>query len=165
MAAIQKVSHTHEMLLNWLIENPEKSLRMCADHFGYTQAWVSQIIHSDVFQAQLKLRQGEVFSRVAADIPEKLRGLADVAIEKVGEALEKSEDGEFALDVFDKTMHRLGYAPSTARNPGLPQVVQQNNFFIGKEDLAAMRGKMIPAAPLQELTVEQVNDLPAAPQL
>jgi len=162
MAEIQRVSHTHEQIINWLLLNPEKSLRQCADHFGYSQSWLSQIIHSDIFQASLQARQEGVFTRVANDIPAKLKGLADVAIEKLGEALERSEDGEFALDVFDKTMHRLGYAPNSQRSVAAPPLVQQNNFFIGKEDLAQMREKMVPAAEVQVIAERISDDLPAA---
>ena len=53
MAEIARLNTTHEMLMNWLVCNPEKSLRECADHFGYTQSWLSQIIHSDIFQHAL----------------------------------------------------------------------------------------------------------------
>ena len=154
MAQIQNISYTHDQIMNWLMQNPEKSLRECADYFGYTQGWLSQVIHSDIFQQQFKVRQGEVFSRVAADIPVKLKALADVAIEKVGSALERSEDGEFALDVFDKTMHRLGYAPNSSRGiaPPPPQL-QQNNFFIGKDDLAQLRQSMVDTAVIGQTEV------------
>ncbi len=160
MAEIQRISHTHDQIMNWLISNPEASLRECADYFQYSQAWLSQIIHSDVFQAKLKERQDEVFVQVAQGIPSKLSALADVAITKVAEALEKSEDGRFAVDVFDKAMHRLGYAPNSARNPGPGAVIQQNNFFISKDDLANARNAMIPASPAipQPLEVDVTHE-------
>jgi hypothetical protein len=147
MAQIQRISHTHDQLMNWLISNPEASLRDCADYFGYSQGWLSQIIHSDVFQAKLRERQDDVFIRVADGIPAKLSAMADVALGKVTEALERSDDGKFALDVFDKAMHRLGYAPNTTRSVASPGVVQQNNFFISKSDLADARLRFIPATP------------------
>lgn len=161
--AIQNVSHTHEQIINWLLENPEKALRECAEYFHYTQGWLSQIIHSDCFQAQLRMRQNDVFVRCAQDIPVKLKGLADVAIEKVQDALERSADGDFALDVFDKTLHRLGYAPNTSRSVALQPgaLVQQNNFFLGKEDLKGMRQGMLPA-PGGITEAEIVTMLPAA---
>lgn len=158
MAEIQRISHTHDQIMNWLIANPGVSLRECADYFGYTQGWLSQIIHSDVFQAKLKERQTDVFIRVADDIPSKLSALADVAIGKVQEALERSDNGRFAVDVFDKAMHRLGYAPNSARNPGPQAVMQQNNYFISRDDLAIARQSMIPATPV---VVEQISEVSA----
>lgn len=162
MAEIMNISHTHDQIMNWLISNPEKSLRECADFFHYSQSWLSQIIHSDVFQSKLKERQQDVFVRVAGGIPQKLAALADVAIEKVSTALEKSEDGTFALDVFDKSMHRLGYAPSSARSVASPAVVQQNNFYISQGDLANARELMVPAVQVQEVELVTYDSMPSA---
>ena len=147
MAPPVKLSSTHEMLMNWLLTNPEKSLRECADHFGYTQSWVSQIIHSDLFQHALKEKQERIFVRVADGIPAKLRRNADIALEKLSDHLEKSEDPEFILSATDKLLHRMGYAPQSARAPaGSPAAagvgVQQNNFFLSQSDLAAARAQL-----------------------
>ncbi len=145
----QRLSHTHEQILNWMVLNPELSMRHCADHFGYTQSWLSTLVRSDLFQAALRERQIMVASRVAASIPAKLAAVADVALDKLGEMVEKSEDPEFILDAADKALHRMGYAPQSSRNPaGSPStfgpgaVVQQNNVFIGQADLAEARALM-----------------------
>lgn len=80
MGELVNISHKHEALLNWLVLNPDKSLRECADHFGYTQSWVSSIIHSDIFQVALKEKQLAIAAKVADSIPAKLRRAADVAL-------------------------------------------------------------------------------------
>ena len=152
--AIYKLSHRHEQLINWLLQNPEKSLRECADYFNYSQGWVSQIIHSDIFQAQLRSRQNAVFVQVAQDIPTKLAGLADQAIEKVSFMLERSENPDFAIDVFDKALNKLGYAPSRSA-PAASGSTQVNVFTISKSELADARTLI--AAP-QQLTLEQTVD-------
>ena len=77
---LAKLSHTHEMMINWLIMNTDRSLRECADHFGYTQSWVSSVIHSDLFQSALKQKQMDIAIRVAESIPEKLRRAADIGV-------------------------------------------------------------------------------------
>lgn len=140
-----RLSHTHEQMLNWLVLNPDKSLRECADHFSYTQSWVSSIIHSDLFQAALKEKQLAIAARVAGSIPEKLRAAADIGLEKLTRQLEETEDPEYILDATDKILHRMGYAPVSARSPaGSPGqgLSQQNNFFITSGDLAAARELM-----------------------
>ena len=146
MAELVKLSTTHEMLMNWLVLNPEKSLRECADHFGYTQSWVSQIIHSDLFQHALKEKQERIALRVAESIPAKLARAADIAVEKLTDHLEKTEDPEFILSATDKILHRMGYAPQSSRNPaGGPapgSLNQQNNFFLQASDLEAARELM-----------------------
>ena len=149
MAELVKLSTTHEQLMNWLVLNPEKSLRECADHFGYTQSWLSQIIHSDLFQHALKEKQERIAMRVAESIPAKLARAADIAVEKLTDHLEKTEDPEFILSATDKILHRMGYAPQSSRNPSAPaggSLNQQNNFFLQAGDLADARALMQAAA-------------------
>lgn len=168
MAAIQRVSHTHEQIINWLVLHPHLSLRECADHFGYTQPWLSQLIHSDIFQARLKERQMEVAARVAQSIPDKLRAVTDIALDKLAEKVAESEDPDYILDAADRALHRMGYAPTSARNPaGSPAQMgqintQTNVFMLGHEDLAQARELMRIAgtatAPLTS-PVERVIDV------
>lgn len=144
MSQIARLSTSHEMLMNWLVLNPEKSQRECADHFGYTQAWVSQIVHSDIFQHALKEKQLAIGLRVADSIPARLRKAADIALDKLTDHLEKNEDPEFILDATDRILHRMGYAPASARNPaGSPSGNHiQQNVFISAGDLSAARELM-----------------------
>jgi len=140
---VKHLSHTHDMIINWMIANPERNLRHCADHFGYTQPWLSTLIHTDLFQAKLKERQNEVFSMIASDVPTKLNALADLAVEKLSEKLSSVEDPKFVLDAFDKIMHKAGYAPASQKNPGgtAPQT-QVNVFTVSRETLAQARQGM-----------------------
>lgn len=162
MAELARLNTAHEMLMNWLVLNPERSLRECADHFGYTQSWVSQIIHSDIFQHALKEKQLAIGLRVADSIPARLRKAADVALDKLATHLETTEDPEFILDATDKILHRMGYAPQSARNPaGSPSghSITQNNFTINAGDLAAARELMQVAAETSALALPQANEV------
>lgn len=172
MADIQKLNHTHEAILNWLVLNPHKSLRECADTMGFTQPWLSTVIHSDIFQMALRERQMNVANRVAASIPERLQAVADVALDKLAEKVADSEDPDFILDAADKVLHRMGYAPASARNPagspaqGQPQFQQNNTFILGQGDLAEARALMAAASKIQQPALEGevvvVNDDSAA---
>lgn len=135
--AVQKLSHGHDAILNWLLLNPTATLRECGDQLGYSVPWLSRLIHTDIFQAELAARQGEVFVSVAQGIPQKLAGLADIAIEKVTEQLLASESPQYALDVFDKALTKLGYAPQSPRNPNGGGTT--NVFMVSAGDLAAAR--------------------------
>lgn len=163
MAEISRLSTTHEMLMNWLVLNPEKSLRECADHFGYSQSWLSQIIHSDIFQHALKEKQLAIGMRVAESIPARLRKAADIAIDKLSTHLETTEDPDFILDATDKILHRMGYAPASTRNPaGSPSQMGnsgvQQNFFINAGDLAAARELMQLSAEANSMAI-QANEV------
>jgi hypothetical protein len=77
--------------------------------------------------------------------------VADIALDKLTTQLEANEDPEFILDATDKILHRMGYAPASARNPaGSPSgnSIVQNNFTINAADLSAAR-------ELMQLTAEQ----------
>lgn len=152
---LARVSHTHDQIMNWLIANPEKKLGECAAYFGYTQSWLSTLIHSDTFKAKFRERQDAVFGRIAATTEEKLAGLANMVTDRLAEKVEVTQDGDFILDAFDKIMHRAGYAPNKMGAMTPPQV--QNNFFISKDALAAARGRIGgEAAPAVPATIEGV---------
>lgn len=145
MGELVKLSHTHEMLMNWLLCNPDKSLRECADNFGYTQSWVSSIIHSDIFQHELARRQQGIAVKIADSIPQKLRRAGDIAVEKLTTVLEQTEDPEFILDATDRILHRLGYAPQSSRAPqgGAGMILNQTNVYTASsDDLASARELM-----------------------
>jgi len=139
-AQIQKVSFTHESVILWMLENPHRSLRDCAEYFGYSQTWLSTVIHSDAFQEQLKKRQNEFAALTGIDIRNKLQAATDVAIEGLTRQLEKTEDGKFLLDAADKLLHRMGYAPASVRNPAGPVTNNtQVNLTVNANDLAEAR--------------------------
>lgn len=159
MADLARLSHTHEAVLNWLVLNPEKSMAECAGYFGYSQSWLSQLVHSDLFQHALKEKQLEIGLRVAQSIPARLTRLADIGLDKLAEQLEKTNDPDFVLEATDKVLHRMGYAPTSARNPAgspaqfAPALAQQNNFFVTSGDLAEARALMQAAAVAQASSV------------
>jgi hypothetical protein len=142
---LQKLSPKHEAIMNWILENPEKPRRECAAFFGVTETWLSIIINSHCFQARLHERQEVIFSVVASDIPTKLRGVASLALDRVGEALPVS-NAEFALDVMDKTLKNLGFTPS--HKPGQPPAPggmhfeRANVFVASSEQLEDARALM-----------------------
>lgn len=148
---IKAISFSHEALINWLIMNPDRPMRDAAAYFGYTQAWLSTIVHSDIFQAKLSDRQDEVFANVASDLPAKLRAATDLALSGLTEKLETTGDAKFLLDATDKLLHRMGYAPASARNPvGVTQVnnTQINNTYsVCADDLAQARALAKARAP------------------
>lgn len=143
LKGIGKISYSHEALINWLLVNPDRPLSDAAAYFGYTQAWLSTIIHSDVFQAKLLLRQNAVFASVAADLPAKLGTAAHIALDRMTEKLTTTDDPRYLLDATDKLLHRMGYAPAAARNPIAAPVIQTNtqinNFTVSSADLGAAR--------------------------
>lgn len=167
MAATQlkEMDIRHHAILNWMLLNPGRSSRECADYFGVSQSWLSILTRSDVFQVELNKRQMQIAARICQTIPERLRMIADVSLDKLATKLEESEDPDFILEVADKTLARLGYGtgPRTAINLAAQQNVQQN-FYVSEGDLAQAREVMgAQEAPL-ELPVPEDEGLFLADQ-
>lgn len=108
---VAKVRYTHDAMIDMIVENPWVSQGELAARFGYTQAWVSVVMSSDVFkeklaarrtelvdpvlQATLKERFEAVVSRSLAVLQEKLAAPASVVPDQL--ALRAAELGAKAL--------------------------------------------------------------------
>lgn len=156
---------THELMAEWILQNPGGTLREMGAYFGYSVPWLSQVVNSDMFKAHMAERLKDVKAYVNLSIPEKMGHLADLAIERVTEVLNKTEDPEIIKDTFDKVMHRYGYAPN-ARNAvqpdgPKPQAGQVNNvFFLDRKDFAAVQEKMIRSHDARPALENQADNPP-----
>lgn len=149
MAAVQlqNVRLRHQAIADWLIANPDKSQGECAAAFGITQAWLSVVVNSDIFSEYLQSRLNEVSTPVMYSLREKLMGVAHRAVEKLGSCVENSQDPEYILEAADKTLHRLGYAPTRGPAPAVQNVTnQQNNVYVvDRETLDGARRRYLQA--------------------
>jgi hypothetical protein len=144
---LQNVRLRHQAIADWLIANPDRSQGECAAAFGITQAWLSVVVNSDIFRDYLQTRLNEVSTPVMFTLREKLMGVAHRAVEKLGSAVDASSDPEFLLAAADKTLHRLGYAPTRGPEPAVQNVAnQQNNFYVvDRETLDGARRRYLQA--------------------
>lgn len=124
---ILSLSNRHEAILEALIAHPHRTHGDIARMLGYTDAWFSIIIHSDVFQARYRERMAGVYDETQAGIREKLEAVAHCALDKLGNVVATTQDEKLVADIADKTLHRLGFAPN--KGPAAPVFNQQNNFF------------------------------------
>lgn len=129
--AIARVKYSHDGMIDLMIAQPMISQGELAAHFGYTQAWVSQVINSDAFQARLALRKEELVDPViVASIDEKMKAVASKSLEVVLEKLTLVKDFNQAIKAFEATTKAMGY--------GARQTAQvQNNFVVALPDKAA----------------------------
>lgn len=145
MADVARLNHRHEQIVNWLILNPERSLGECAAAFGYTQAWISQLIHSDMFQARYREACAEVGELAVHTIHNRLSNLTVAAIEK---SLEKIETGaateRFLGDTLRTSLQALGYSGSApgdgnGKAPPINITIQAQALVAARERVAAAR--------------------------
>ncbi|MFM6926976.1 MAG: hypothetical protein ACKOX6_00840 [Bdellovibrio sp.] len=159
---LMNVSHVHDAIMNWMIANPQRSLRECAQAFGYTQSWLSTMIHSNLFQARLKEKQEAHFSGLSATLNEKLTVGADIGVTKLIEKLETSEDPKFIKETTTMMLDKLGFGAAT-RVAGAQQVnagnVQNNFYMASPADLEKARGR-ISGGVLPSAEIVQVDATP-----
>jgi len=104
-----------------ILENPGISQGEIARHFGYTQGWVSQVIHSDSFIEYLASRKAALTDpTLAMALEERLTGLAHRSIDVLMNQLDMKESAEVALKALELT--------TRARNYGAGVNIQ-NNFI------------------------------------
>jgi hypothetical protein len=143
VAVIQEMRPTHDGVLDLVLANPHMTLRELSARTGYSIGWLSQLMRSDCFRAAYDGRRNDVESECMLAITERLEGIAHLALDKMQEALTKSNDPDFVLDAFDKVMHRAGYAPKAKEAAPGTVNIQQNNYVASKEELAQLRGTIV----------------------
>ncbi len=158
-ASVAKVSPVHQQLADWLLLQGGMKKgwgKAAAEKFGYSQAWLSTIYHSDAFQDYYAKRAKEVGSHIAVGLADKLNGVAGQALDILAEKLETAGDTlpvSQVLDIADMTLKRAGFGESK----NAPQTVVQN-FVVGPEQLQAARDAMRQPKALEVLPPEQKNE-------
>lgn len=154
-AQIQRVSVKHDAIMNFILVNPTVPMGIVAAHFKVSPAWLSVVVHSDAFQAQLRRKQETIFNAHVLPLGEKLLGLAHLAVDKVGAHLEKTDDPDYVHEVATTLLDRVGFHPKQAASlAGATVNVQNNVYQVDKATLEAARaaiGKRLNAPSFRAL--------------
>lgn len=113
---VQKLSVKHVEIMNHLLANPTIKLADLAKLVGMSQPWLSCVIHSEAFQAQLAIRQDQIFSGTVMPVKEKVTALAHMALDLQLERLPMMEAKEIN-SVADSTLDRLGFGSRPGNQP------------------------------------------------
>jgi len=149
MHQLQDLSHRHQGIIDWLVMNPDKSLGDCAAFFNYSQTWLSQIVHSDMFQAAYQEQCRARHTLAVHTITSEMGGLAALAIEKTREKLEIGGPSErFLGDTLRTSLQALGYGGGNGNGNGNTSPV---NIHVDARTIIAARER---AAGLLEGTTE-----------
>lgn len=139
---LKKIRPVHEHIMDVMLEHPDISLRELGIAVGYSVSYLSIMTNSDAFQARLAERKQQV-ARSGVDLPNRMRAVAAVALDKLTDHVEHSEDPDFLRSTADMMLHRLGYAPQKAGGAVTVQTGPQVQFVISRDDLASARGQII----------------------
>lgn len=151
---LQTLSPKHDAIAEWMIAHPDATKLECSRAFGVSPSFIYSLTNSDLFREYLRARSEETFNRAYPSLREKVAAVAEVATEKLLSAVAHSSDGDYILEVADKMLHRLGYAPTKGPTEIVmgSKNVQNNSFAIPREVLAQAR----------ERVLQNANKLPPA---
>lgn len=137
--SIKWLNSVHEYMALWLISNPHRHQSELAQEIGYTEAWVSTVIHSDMFQAAYRELCGEYQTVAVEGIGEKVNAAAMEALGAMREKIRnKACSEQFLLGATKTLLGAIGY--------GSPQVAQTTaqhlHLHVSKEDILESRARM-----------------------
>jgi hypothetical protein len=120
---IQKVSITHDAIIDILVARPELTQRELAAMFGYTAVGMGIIVRSDSFKARLEARKGELTDPLIKQaVEDRLVNLAHMSLDVLQRKLETSDDPKLALATLD--------AAQKSANFGARQSVTMQTQFV-----------------------------------
>src|SRR3990172_4873968 len=134
---LKRLNYRHDAIILWLLTYPDRPLGDCAAFFGYTQAWLSQIIHTDMFQAAYREKAQELGKSTIHDIKSKMFNLAAVSLEKATKKIESGGASErFLSDTMKNVLTSLGYGAPVMQNDNRSQQV---HLHVSAEQLTEAR--------------------------
>lgn len=156
-----RLNHRHEQIVNWLVANPDQTLGMCAQHFGYTQPWLSMIVHCDAFQARYAERCAETGSYVVHTAKNRLTNLAVRVMERAEQVIDGGGASErFLGETMKTTLSALGYTGNGGdQSPGSQQHL---HVHVDAETLIAAREKAL-NGKMGQTVAKQLPDVSTDP--
>jgi hypothetical protein len=107
--AVAEVRYSHEAMIDVLIARPMATQREVARHFGYTEAWVSQVMASDSFKKRFAERRDTLVDPMITKSLEHLfEGVGRLSLAIVEEKLEATRDPDLAIKAMEITRKGLG---------------------------------------------------------
>lgn len=159
MRQIAKVSYTHAAMVDMIVANPKISQTELARHFGYTQAWICQIIASDAFQALLAERKDELIDpALRLSIEERFKALVSRSLEILQEKLSAPStqiSDTLAIRAAELGARSLGIghtAPPPAAPPGDRLLILSDrlvNLLVEKREVIHGEAKRLPETAAQ----------------
>lgn len=128
---LQRLSYTHDAMVDLIVANPMISQGDLAKRFGYTQAWISRIIRSDGFREVIARRKAELVDPlILQSIEQRFEALVAQSLEVLEEKMQTQRTAELALKVADLGSRALGYGAKGAA------VNIQQNFVVAMPEKA-----------------------------
>lgn len=114
---ICELNHRHMAIAEYIIAHPSARLGEISKAVGVSASWISIVTNSELFRDYFLRRHKEVSDAFHVSLQDKVSGVAHLAVEKLGRAVEESTDPDYILAAADRTLKHLGFG-----NPKAPAV-------------------------------------------
>ncbi len=118
---------------------PTIRLQDVASHFGVSGAWLSTVIHSDAFQALLRMKQDVQFHHTVLPLREKMNSIAHQVLDRMVDIIPYETEVSNLNKVAENVLDRLGYGSKT---PGVQINVQNNHVTTLRSEIEEARQLM-----------------------
>lgn len=160
---VKKISWWHERLADWMVTNPDKTMKDAAVYFNCSAGWLSVLKNSDTFKAYWAGRSADASEKILGDIVAKTGAVAEMALDKLLVKLESPNEvlpAPFLLQAMDTSLKRLGYGAPAAVAAGVQANVTVNIGTVSSEALASARQKLRTLHGVEEVqAVTEVSPL------
>lgn len=136
----KEVKWWHEQIVTWMLLNPHKRLKDCAEHFHTSASYIHRLVNSDAFKAYKNSRvaefNDEVNKTVLASLKGKLETVAELALDELEDRLLQGDAKTVPTTEVQKaaefSLRALGYYTPTTQGGPQSIFVQQNTVNINQ---------------------------------
>ena len=91
--AVEKVSYSHDKMIDLVVANPRVKQGTLAAYFGYTEGWVSRVMSSDAFKLRMAQRRVQLVDPlITATLEDRFSALALRGLEVLQAKLDQPTD-------------------------------------------------------------------------
>ena len=108
----EKARLWHEAIMDELAVDPTISIKTLSVRFRISANWISAVVNSDMFQARLRERRGDIEGTVLVDIKQKLESVAHLGLDALADRLTTQTDTipmKELRNATDSALRALGF--------------------------------------------------------
>lgn len=153
---LKKVNWWHEQVVDWMLANPDKTLKEAALVFDCTKEYMYMMTNSDAFKEYRKRRFTDHQELLSLGILEKAEGLTSMALDELAEKVSEGNlSPKMLLDVV-----KVGFEAAGVNGKFVPSPTNQTNIFIStpKEVLIQAREKAARLKEEEEVIEGEIRD-------
>jgi len=144
---LKRLRPRHQAIMDYLLASPTTKYSAVAEYFHVTPAWLSSVINSDLFQAQLNRRRAMMDDQTHRGITEQLTELATSSLAHLQIAIEDSEvDPSLKHNIAKTALEAAGFLGKSAASAPSIQINTTLTQAVDSSAISAHRALMLESA-------------------